>query len=127
MYNSDSAKNAREALLLKGLFLRPLSPAHARIQKIRHETMSTSDHTMPDISDWLSTPAPFSSAKHGWRALFSEGNSVVERGQSEDEYNGCVVYTRDPLVVGRVWQITILKIAQWSGTGLVRGCVLCFL
>ena len=89
--------------------------------------MSTSDYRVPDISDWLSTPAAFNSVKHGGRALLSEGNSVVERRMAEIYYGNCVVYTRDPLGVGRMWQITVLETTlRWIG-GLVSGCVLCFL
>ena len=90
--------------------------------------MATPTSVVPeDISDWLATPAPFSTETHGKLARFSVSNSVVERREPEDYDDDCVVYTRDPLVVGQPWRTTLLNNTRkrWSG-GLVSGCVPAF-
>ena len=76
------------------------------------------------VSDWLRTPAPFNLKKHGWNAIFSGDNSVVER--REPETYGGVCYTSHPLPPGQVWEITILNTTSggWTYDGLVSGCVL---
>ena len=79
-----------------------------------------------EVSDWLSRPAPFNNKKHGLRAKFSGDKTAVERLEP-DYYDcgDCVVYTRDPLPTGQVWQITVLNTTkEWKGGGLVSGCVL---
>ena len=91
------------------------------------ETASTS--VVPaDTRDWLATSAPLNTKKHGSRARFSRDDCVVERREPEDYPGDCVVYTRDPLPLGQVWQATILNSTRkWKGFGgLVSGCVLCF-
>ena len=89
---------------------------------------TTSDYSSPDdISDWIATPSLFSTEKHGPTATFSVGKFVVERLQPDSYPFDCVVYTRDPLVVGHGWQITVLKTTTMWGYGLVSGYVLCFL
>ena len=76
------------------------------------------------VSDWLRTPAPFNLKKHGWNAIFSSDNSVVEKLEPRKYDGGCVCYTSQPLPPGQVWEITILNtISRWGG-GLVSGCVL---
>ena len=92
------------------------------------DTSSSTSVVPADIRDWLATPAPFNAEKYGKRALFSVSNSVVKRLKAEDTYGGCVVYTREPLSFGQVWQTTVLNTTRiiWSG-GLVSGCVLCCL
>ena len=88
-----------------------------------------SDSSPPsDVRDWLATPAPFNVYKHGERAIFSGDDSIVERREAEDDWWDCVVYTREPLPLGHVWQTTVLNTTRrvFLG-GLVSGCVLCFL
>ena len=77
-----------------------------------------------NVSDWLVTPAPLNTEKLGEGAIFSGGNSIVER-QGADLYGGgCVCYTSHRVPLGQVWQITLLNTtSRWSG-GLVSGCVL---
>ena len=77
-----------------------------------------------DVSDWLRTPAPFNLKKHGKRAIFSGDNSVVERREPEDSYDGCVCYTSHPLPPGQVWEIVILNTTSRWYDGQVSGCVL---
>ena len=80
-----------------------------------------------NVSDWLVTPAPLNTEKHGGRAIFSGDNSVVERRRPDDYQWDCVCYTSHRLPLGQVWQITLLNTtSRWSG-GLVSGCVLFFL
>ena len=89
---------------------------------------STTDYSAPDdIRGWIATPSSLSSQKCGSRAIFTEENCVVARREPEVYDNDCVVYTRDALGVGRVWQTTILDISWWSGYGLVSRYVLCSL
>ena len=77
-----------------------------------------------DVSDWLPTPAPFNLKKHGWNAILSSDNSVVERGEPEKCPSESVCYTSPPLPPGQVWEVTILNTTSvWYG-GLVSGCVL---
>ena len=74
------------------------------------------------VSDWLRTPAPFNLKKHGWNAIFSSDNSVVERREPEKYDGESVCYTSQPLPPGQVWEITIHNtISAWGG-GLVSGC-----
>ena len=81
-----------------------------------------------DVSDWIVTPAPLNDKKSGKNAIFSTDNSIVQRRDPENEYLGCVSYTRGPLPPGQVWQVTVLETStrKWYG-GLVSGCVLSFL
>ena len=80
------------------------------------------------IGDWLATPAPLNTEKHGDRARFSGDNSVVERWEPGQYAYGCVFYTSRPLPPGQVWQTTILNsTTRRRGAGLVSGCVLCLL
>ena len=82
--------------------------------------MATATTVVPaDVRDWLATPAPFNADKHGTLAKFSVSNSVVERQEPEHYPYDCVVYTRDPLAVGQVWQTTVLKTTGVWNTGLV--------
>ena len=79
------------------------------------------------VASWSTRPAPFSTRKHSRRVKFSVDNTVAER---VDGFwaDGAVVYTADPVPLGRVWQTTILgTTTTGSGYGLVSGCVLCFL
>ena len=90
---------------------------------------SSSDSSPPsDVHGWNATPALFNVYKHGRRAIFSGDDSIVERREAERYDGDCVVYTREPLSVGHVWQTTVLNTTrrEWIG-GLVSGCVLCFL
>ena len=81
-----------------------------------------------DISQWVPTPAPLNTEKHGHRARFTGDNSVVERWEPEQDPYFCVCYTSRPLPPGQVWQTTILNTTtRWSVGGLVSGCVLCLL
>ena len=81
-----------------------------------------------DIGDWLATPAPLNTEKHGYGARFSGDNSVVEQLEPEhDPAADCVCYTSRPLPPGQVWQTTILNTTTGWGVGLVSGCVLCLL
>ena len=88
-----------------------------------------SDSSPPsDVRDWLATPASFNTNHHGRRADFSVNDSVVERRGPEYEYKDyddeCVVYTRDPLPLGHVWQTTVLNTTRsFYGGGLVSRCV----
>ena len=77
-----------------------------------------------DISDWNSMPAPFNRVKCGIRANFSLDKCVVERREPEGYPYDCVVYTREPLSVGQVWQTTVLNTSMRGWNGLVSGCVL---
>ena len=76
------------------------------------------------VASWSTKPAPFSTRKRGKSVKFSVDNTVVER---VGEWSGSVVYTSDPLPLGRVWQTTILSTTTEWGVGLVSRCVLCFL
>ena len=77
-----------------------------------------------DIGDWLATPAPLNTEKHGDRARFSGDNCVVERWEPEQDPGNCVCYTSRPLPPGQVWQTTILNTTtrRWR-YGLVSGCI----
>ena len=88
-----------------------------------------SDSSPPsDVRDWLATPAPFNVYKHGTGAKFTGDASVVERLGAEGYGCDCVVYTREPLALGHVWQTTVLNTTRrWGGLGMVSGCVLYFL
>ena len=87
--------------------------------------MATSASPPSDVRDWLVTPAPFNTTKRGVGAGFSGDNSVVERREAEYYFDECVVYTRDPLPLGHVWQTTILNTTwRWVDGGLVSGCTL---
>ena len=77
-----------------------------------------------NVSDWLVTPAPLNTEKHGGRAIFSGNNSIVERRQLYDYGTGCVCYSSHRLPLGQVWQITLLNTTSRWGVGLVSGCVL---
>ena len=76
------------------------------------------------VSGWLRTAAPFNLKKHGLWAIFTGGNSVVERVEPEKYRSGCVCYTSHPLPPGQVWEITILNTISSGWRGLVSGCVL---
>ena len=81
-----------------------------------------------NVSDWLVTPAPLNTEKHGRRAIFSGDNSIVERRQPDVYSGGCVCYSSHRLPLGQVWQITLLNTTSgWLRGGLVSGCVLFFL
>ena len=80
-----------------------------------------------NVSDWLVTPAPLNTEKYGGRAIFSGDNSIVERREPDDYYDGCVCYSSHRLPLGQVWQITLLNTTRGWGGGLVSGCVLFFL
>ena len=85
---------------------------------------SSSTASVPSgIGDWLATPAPCNSQKYGENAIFSEDDSVVERREPAKYGFGCVVYTRDPLPLGHVWQTTVgTSESQYIGK-LVSGSV----
>ena len=77
------------------------------------------------VASWSTRPAPFSTRKHGRNVEFSVDNTVAERVGG---FNDAVVYTADPVPLGRVWQTTILgTTTRGYRSGLVSGCVLCFL
>ena len=84
-----------------------------------------------DVSDWIVTPAPLNDKKSGVNAIFSTDNSIVRRRDPENQYRGCVSYTRGPLPPGQVWQVTVLETTrEWKAYnigGLVSGCVLSLL
>ena len=81
-----------------------------------------------NVSDWLVTPAPLNTEKHGRRAIFSGHNSIVERRRPDDSPYDCVCYSSHRLPLGQVWQITLLNTtSKWGYGGLVSGCVLFFL
>ena len=82
-----------------------------------------------NVSDWLVTPAPLNTEKHGGSAIFSlKDNSIVERLRPDDSPYDCVCYSSHCLPLGQVWQITLLNTTrEWYGYGLVSGCVLFFL
>ena len=76
------------------------------------------------VVSWSTRSAPFSTRKHGTRVKFSVDNTVAERvGGLSD----AVVFTSDPLPLGRVWQTTILNSTTGWGDRLVSGRVLSFL
>ena len=75
------------------------------------------------VASWSTRPAPFRYRKHGTKVKFSVGNTVVKRvGHSGDD---AVVYTADPLPLGRVWQTTMLGTTTSYYGGLVSGYVIC--
>ena len=78
-----------------------------------------------EVSDWIVTPAPLNDKKSGKNAIFSTDNSIVQRRDIQNAYDDCVSYTRGPLPLGQVWQVTVLKTTgKWIGySGLVSGCV----
>ena len=80
------------------------------------------------VSDFILQPATLNTTKHGKRAKFSGDNSIVERLQREQYFDGCVAYTGHRLPLGQVWQLTALATTwRWGGLGgLVSGCVLCY-
>ena len=81
-----------------------------------------------NVSDWLVTPAPLNTERHGGRAIFSGDNSIVERRQPDGDYSAdCVCYSSHRLPLGQVWQITLLNTTSGWRYGLVSGCVLFFL
>ena len=74
----------------------------------------------PDVTDWITKPAPFNSMKHGERAKFTSDNSVVERLEPEIHDRDCVVYSALPLQLGVLWKITVTdNTRRWNGGGLV--------
>ena len=76
-----------------------------------------------DVSDWIAAPAPLNRNKCGKNAVFSSDDSVVQRGDPENDFCDCVCYTVHPLPPGQVWQTTVLETTtEWS-TGLVSRCV----
>ena len=77
------------------------------------------------VASWSTRPAPFNTRKHGRSIKFSLDNAVAERVRRD--YSDAVVYTSDPVPLGRVWQATILGTTTGWLEGLVSGCVLCFL
>ena len=76
-----------------------------------------------DVSDWIVTPAPLNDKKSGVRAIFSTDNSIVQRRDPENGSVDCVSYTRGPLLLGQVWQLTVLETTGRWNNGLVSGCV----
>ena len=82
-----------------------------------------------NVSDWLGTPAPLNTERHGRTVIFSGDSSIVERRRPDDYQWDCVCYSSHRLPLGQVWQITLLNTTSgWSGYGgLVSGCVLFFL
>ena len=80
-----------------------------------------------NVSDWLVTPAPLNTEKHGGNAIFSGDNSIVERLRPDYNPGGCVCYSSHRLPLGQVWQITLLNTTSRWYAGLVSGCVLFFL
>ena len=75
-----------------------------------------------DVSDWPATTAPFNTQKYGEKVEFTGDNSIVERLETRRSLN-FVVYTREPLPLGQVWQTTVLKTTtrtRWGG--LVSVC-----
>ena len=77
------------------------------------------------VASWSTRPAPFSTRKHGTNVEFSVDNTVAEKVVGWR--NGAVVYTSDPVLLGQVWQTTILGTTTRGWGELVSGCVLCFL
>ena len=77
----------------------------------------------PSVHDWIATPAPLNTEKHGGRAIFSGDNSVLERWRPNDNSGDCVCYTAHSLPVGQVWQTTVLNTSSEWRLGLVSGCV----
>ena len=77
-----------------------------------------------NVSDWLVTPAPLNTERHGERAIFSRDNSILERRRPGDYPGDCVCYSSHRLPLGQVWQITLLNTTSGWPFGLVSGCVL---
>ena len=71
------------------------------------------------VHDWIATPAPLNTEKHGENGIFCGDNSVVEWQRSDDAPGGCVCYTSHPLPLGQVWQTTVLNISSVWIYGLV--------
>ena len=72
----------------------------------------------PSLAGWIPRPAPFDGRNYGTKVKLSEERSVAER-DSLIEWRYGVVYTAQPVPVGDVWRITVLKTTvTWSG-GLV--------
>lgn len=81
-----------------------------------------------NLTGWILRPAPFNASKHGVLVEFSEGYSVAERVRPELEYEEGVVYTAQPVPVGELWMITVLRTMNaWSGGLVSRMGILCFL
>ena len=80
-----------------------------------------------NVSDWLVTPAPLNTERHGVTAIFSGDNSIVERREPNVYPDSCVCYSSHRLPLGQVWQITLLNTTSRWRSGLVSGCVLFFL
>ena len=70
-----------------------------------------------NVSDWLVTPAPLNTEKHGELAIFSGDNSIVERQYPDATFADCVCYSSHRLPLG------LNTTSGWGG-GLVSGCVL---
>ena len=80
------------------------------------------------VAHWSTRPAPFSTRKHGGNVKFSVGNTIAGKVKLEFFAKNILVYTEDPVPLGRVWQTTILSTNGESDyVALVSGCVLCFL
>ena len=91
--------------------------------------MATEISLPRDVTDWVASPIPFNPHKHGQEAILSGDHSVVER-RDPDLFPPavCVVYTRDPLPVGKVLRTTVLETTtKWGGGGLVSGCKVCIM
>ena len=81
-----------------------------------------------DVSDWIVTLAPLNDKKSGRDAIFSTDNSIVQRRDPENwSPQNCVSYTRGPMPLGQIWQVTVLETTRKYYDGLVSGCVLSLL
>ena len=77
-------------------------------------------------SDWIARPMPFSTKKHGDRALIYDNDSVLERKDAHKYDDGCLAYTARPLPLGCVWNLTLTIDRVWGRT-LVSICSECIL
>ena len=84
---------------------------------------SSEDASVPaNVSDWIVTPVPLNDKQCGKRAIFSKGNSIVERKNPGEKWDGCVCYTKIPLPLRQVWQISVLETTEKWPWGLVSIC-----
>ena len=84
--------------------------------------MAVQSQVPSSVASWAAKPAPFSTSKGSTRVKLSGDSSVVERVEPKLYWCGALVYTKDRLPLGRVWQTTILSTTtEWNG-GLVNGC-----
>ena len=93
---------------------------------------TSSEFSVPrDVTDWVASPIPFNAREHGVSALLSGDDSVVEWRDPDSYTTGsCVLYTQDPLPLGKVWKTTVLETTAVYGRligGLVSGCKVCIM